>query len=117
MQLQGTASRQGCVPASPFVRVIEEWLAKETQEIEDDPFDNLGVSPMVRLAELVRMDIDNLRKIRNGKREWIGFDTADKIVTVCTDGLGWRTDSELAAIYQAFDFTWLDRTKPCAKAA
>jgi len=113
LQLQGTASRQGCVPGLPFARVMQEWLEKESQEIEDDPFDNLCISPMVRLAELMNMDIHNARKIKNGKREWIGFDIADKIVAVCTDGFGWRNDPELAAIYQSFNFDWLDRVRPC----
>ena len=113
MQLQGTGSRKGCVPGGPFARVMLEWLEKESQEIEDDPFDNLCVSPMVRLKESLGMDINNLRKIKNGNREWIGFDIADKIVAVCTDGLGWRNDPELRAIYKAFDFDWLDQKKPC----
>jgi DNA-binding Xre family transcriptional regulator len=69
------------------------------------------------LSERMDMDIENVRKIKNGKKDWIGFDIADKIVTVCTDGLGWRNDPELFAIYQSFDFGWLDAKKPCAVAA
>jgi len=127
MQFQGTASRKGCVPGLPFTRIMQEWVAKE--EIDLARRLNIGVddlrkaqeyarwSPMVLLAERMGMDIENVRKIKNGKREWIGFDIADRIVVVCTDGLGWRNDPELYAIYRAFDFSWLDLAKPCAVAA
>ena len=106
---------------------MQEWVAKE--EIDLARRLNIGVddlrkaqeyarwSPMVLLAERMGMDIENVRKIKNGKREWIGFDIADRIVVVCTDGLGWRNDPELYAIYRAFDFSWLDLAKPCAVAA
>ena len=110
MMVQGFGSRQGCVPGFPFARVINEWVTRNMPEEENE----IAVAPMSVLAELMGMDINNLRKIRNGKREWIGFDLADKIVAVCTDGLGWRNDPQLASIYEHFDFGWLDSRKPCA---
>ena len=73
-------------------------------------------SPMSRLAEATGIDISNLRKIKDGKREWIGFDTADKIITR-VNGLSWHSDKELEAIYQGFSFEWLDRVHPCVMAA
>lgn len=109
MQVQGLGSRQGCVPGFPFARIITEWVEQNTPEEESE----LAIAPMVILAELMSMDIDNLRKIKNGKRDWIGFDLADKIVAICTDGLGWRNDPELSTIYQHFNFTYLDFKKPC----
>ena len=128
MELQGTASRSGCVPGGPFARVLQEWCDRYEQRLaaemgvsvellREQNYGPDSQSPMSRLAEATGIDISNLRKIKDGKREWIGFDIADRIVVVCTDGLGWRNDPELFAIYRAFDFSWLDLAKPCAKAA
>ena len=131
MQVQGLGSRQGCVPGFPFARVIDDWAAREMESIakatgfdvetltqtfnvlKNHPYQH----PMTVLAERLSMDIDNLRKLRKGKRPWIGFDLADKIVAVCTDGFGWWNDHELRTIYEHFDFEWLDRKRPCVEAA
>jgi len=104
------AGRRGLVPGRPFGRVISDWLIKHDK-------DNDTITSFDQLAAEMKMDPSNLRKIRDGKRSWIGFDVADKIVVVCLGAGGWRDDSELSHIYQSTDFTWLDMKKPCAVAA
>ena len=127
MELQGTASRSGCVPGGPFARVLQEWCDRYEQRLaaemgvsvellREQNYGPDSQSPMSRLAEATGIDISNLRKIKDGKREWIGFDTADKIVTR-VDELSWGMNEELKAIYQGFDFEWLDRVHPCVRVA
>jgi len=126
MQIQGTASRQGCVPGIPLTLVLREWIKRYEERLAIElrisvellREENYGpyASPMVYLAEKTGLDIENLRKIKNGKREWISFDTVDKILTR-VNGLSWGMNDELSAIYQGFDLRWLDRTSPCVRAA
>ena len=111
MMVQSLGSRQGCVPGPPFGRIIAEWVERETDEENE-----LAISPLVILAERLGMDTSRLRKLRNGKLPWINFNLADKIVCICTDGLGWRSDPELWAIYGTYDFSWLDRKHPLVAA-
>ena len=106
--LQGTASRQGCVPGLPFARVMQEWVAKE--EIDLARRLNIGVedlrsaqkhaawSPMVRLAELLGMDIHNARKIKNGKREWIGRHGEFRYLSIETSEVGVRRYGDTAIV-------------------
>ena len=106
-------ARAELVPAAPFVRVLQEWLHRESTQADDE----FSFAPMRVLADRMEMDISNLSKIKNGRREWIGFDLADKIVCICTDGLGWLNDHELRTIYEGYDLTWLDTKKPTVEAA
>ena len=107
MELQGTASRSGCVPGEPFARVLQEWC---------DRHDSEALAAMTVLSEVIDIDISQLRKIKDGKREWISFDLADKIITR-VDELSWGMNEELTAIYKGFNFEWLDRVHPCVRAA
>ena len=127
MELQGTASRSGCVPGGPFARVLQEWCDRYEQRLaaemgvsvellREQNYGPDSQSPMSRLAEATGIDISNLRKIKDGKREWISFDLADKIITR-VDELSWGINEELTAIYKGFDFEWLDRVHPCVRAA
>jgi hypothetical protein len=102
MEIQEAMARRGCVPGQPFARIIQEWQEREEESIFSLA-QKLGFS-----------DVEGIRKVGAGKRMYIGFDLADKIVAVCTDGFAWLNDPELRSIYQGFDLSWLDLKKPCA---
>lgn len=92
-----SAARKGLVPVGPISRVMQG-------------------TDLAELADETGIDLERLRKIRNGKKDWLSFDNADKIVTT-VDPLLWIKDPELRRIYQGFDFTWLDRSRPTTVAA
>lgn len=92
-----TAAKRSCVPAEPFARVAQQWL------------DNWENSLKV-LAEEMKVELEGLRKVVTGKKEWISFDYAEKLLFCC--GGDWV--GELYDIYQSADLRYLDRNKPCA---
>ena len=114
------AVKNGVVPAAPFGRVIDQWVSEHWWL--DDRAENLDGERMVSggavavLAAATGIHRDTLRKVRAGKKEWLEFDNADRIVTFVDPWL-WRTDPELSDIYQGFDFTYLDLSRPTSPEA
>ena len=96
-------NNRGLVPAAPFVQLILNWET-ETSSIAD-------------LAKELGREVEGVRKLRNGKRPWIGFDLADKIVAVCTDGMAWHENPELRELYDGYDLRWLDEHRPTVPVA
>lgn len=90
------------VPAEPFAGIAQQWLGRQEE----------SGNPLALLADEMRMDKEGLRKIVTGKQPWITFDKAEKLLICC--GGTWDDSAELYAIYEEFDFEWLDAKKPCA---
>ena len=106
--------KRGQVPGEPFGRIIQDWVFAQKyvkQDIED-----ITVPPLQWLAQETGTDVESLRKLKNGKRRWIGFDVADKLVTTIDPWL-WRIDPELRVVYQSVDLGHVDRLRPCARLA
>ena len=94
---------RGLVPAGPVKALVDQW---ETKSFEG----------RVSLREITGLSAELLAELKSGKKQAIGFDAADKIVC-CLSHRGWRWSDELYAIYSTFDFSSLDRLKPCARLA
>ena len=109
------AVKNGVVPAAPVGRVINDWAARRwwlddpAVDVKKERMVDVGATAIIAVATGIH--VDTVRKVRNGKKEWIEFDNADRIVTFI-DPFLWRTDPDLAAIYQGFDFTHLDLARP-----
>ncbi len=105
------AADRGCVPCSPFTRVLREWVSRQDQFSDRD--DAVIFRPLPLLAERTGLNVRTIRHFLAGP-PWISFDSADRIICVCLGGLwGWQQDPELWSIYQSVDFGYLDRTKSC----
>lgn len=89
---------RGCVPGEPFARVIQDWLQKHE---------------LTEFAGLMELDLSAASKLANGKRPWIGFDIADRIICVIGPELRLK-NPEIKRIFREFDLEWLDRVRPCA---
>lgn len=110
------AMKQGYVPAAPIARVIDNW-ARENWWMDEQAMvtsaqgRNQEEGATGRLGNFVGLSQDTITRIRGGKKEWVEFDNADKIVTFI-DPFLWHRDPELSDIYQNFDFSHLDLTRP-----
>ena len=110
------AKTMGRIPLAPVRRVVETWVAshgwqREGNQNHEGP-EITSLSPLMRLQHWVGADVYHVRK----QKRWIDFDLADKIIC-CIDPTLWRTDPELAAIYQDLDLRSLDERKPTTEAA
>ena len=128
--------RRTCViPLEPVRRVLKEWVDRNnwdgvaghnfherTRTVSGRGKDRVletviqPVTPWVRLAQDTGVQADTLYQYvaRKGKK-FIEFDVADKIITAIDPCL-WRSDPELSAIYQNFDFSSLDELSSCVAA-
>lgn len=114
------AVKNGVVPAAPVGRVINDWAARHWW-LDEHPYDfkkegmvDIGSTGVI--SDATGIHVDTVRKVRYGKKEWIEFDNADRIVTFI-DPFLWHSDPELADIYQNFDFTHLDLGRPTSPEA
>jgi hypothetical protein len=114
------STARGLIPVAPIRRLIEQWSANETDaRALLGPKGGNCLGNTAKVAHLTGLNQELIKSIRQGKREWIEFDAADRIViTLSISGAdGWRLDPELRAIYQAFDFTALDERRPTTREA
>lgn len=109
------AEKYGYVPAAPVGRIIDRWAIPR-----EDPMNNYNnggdISPLVTLAAMTGIHKDTLYKTRVGKKDWLEFDNADKIITTI-DPLLWHSDPELSRIYEEFNFSYLDLAHPTSPEA
>ena len=114
------AVKNGVVPAAPVGRVINDWAARhwwldeQADGVKKERMVDIGSTGVVSAATGIH--VDTISKVRSGKKEWIQFDNADRIVTFI-DPFLWHSDPELADIYQNFDFTHLDLGRPTSPEA
>jgi hypothetical protein len=76
----------------------------------------LPFGAMQRLAHDSGVKPDTLHRVKQGRRAWVDFDLADKIITGIDPTL-WHTDLALSAIYQSFDLAKLDERRPTTEVA
>lgn len=100
-------ARRYPVPVGPVLRVVEQWLADETERERWEPNgnrhdNNVLLSPTERLAATVGMTGDGLRRqLRRLRYEatHCSVETADKLIAATYGPDMWRTDPELAAVH------------------
>ena len=114
------AAKAGLVPAAPLRRLIDRWAAEHpwlddwANDIDGERMVDAGSTTII--AEATGIHRDTIGKIRWGKKHWVEFGNADRIVGFI-DPFLWHTDPELADIYQSFDFSHLDLGRPTSPEA
>lgn len=107
------AEKQGRFPAALVAKVIEIWCTQnwhmDYEAMVNDHDDNEGA--IKRLSRFSKVSFDIIDKIHRGKKKWVEFDNADKLVTT-VDPLLWHLDPDLSEAYQRFDLVWLDIQRP-----
>lgn len=101
-------TKGGLVSGGPFGRIVNEWLDRQGTDTT--------IPSLSLLAVELGIDVESLRKLKNGRRPWINFDFADKIVVTCLGPFAWWLDAELQEVYQTVDLRGIDRKRPCTKA-
>lgn len=91
------------VPAGPIARIVDRYCTEADMSI-------------TILEDLLEMGEGALMKACNGSKDWMEFDTADRVITFI-DPFLWRHDEELSDIYQGFDFSYLDLHRPTSEEA
>ena len=112
------AAKAGLIAAPPIGRAIERWAATQWfNEIEyhGEEAHQYALHTSAWLAEKTGIHIDTITKIRSGKKEWVEFDNADRLL--CAMRVPWDSNPELDEIYQTFDFSWLDLQRPTCREA
>jgi len=109
------AEKHGYIPAAPVRRVVEAWaqenwwVDERQQQGGGEKLDSYGVNML--LATSIGCHDDTIAHLRRGRNTWIEFDLADRIITYINVRL-WSSDDELREIYQNFDFSHLDISRP-----
>ena len=113
------AEVMGYVPAAPISRVMNKW--RERQEFYPTANANAAVElpevgPIQKLAWRSGVGYDLLYRLMTGRKDWVEFDNADRIV-IAIDPLLWLHDDELCEIYWNFDLSHLDLKRPTVEEA
>lgn len=112
------AMKGGRIPAAPVGRAINQWVREQWwMDLEASVtghWDSDGATE--RLAKFVGLSGDTIMRLRYGRKDWIEFDNADRIITFIDPWL-WRTDPALSRIYRTFRFAHLDTLRPTCAAA
>jgi len=82
------ASRTNCIPARPFVSVVESLL--EMKDTGDAGSDLVLVSPMKRLEHDSGLSRRSLYMLFKGHTKWVRFNVADKILCALGSAHLWR---------------------------
>ena len=106
---QGEASKRGWVPAAPFKPLLQERLDAMGEALSMK--ESLGWRSDEVLAERLGITYEGLGGIM--RHDWVDFDTADRIILVCTGSAeGWFSTPELREIYESFNLEPLDVMRP-----
>ncbi len=112
--------KNGWIEAGPIIRVLKKWIAEQDvprgHQREPKAFDSI-LGSIAQLAHWTGIKHDTLYGYTAKPHKWMEFDLADKIICHTYGPLMWRSDPELEALYQGFDFTGLDEKVPTTRAA
>ena len=112
------AAKLGYIAAAPISRVMNEWRDRQDEyyTTSNANVDLPEVGPIQKLAWRSGVSYDLLYRLMLGRKAWIEFDNADRII-MAIDSLLWLHDDELSEIYWNFDLSHLDRHRPTVEAA
>lgn len=118
MTANAIASR-GLVPVAPFRKLIQDWDRRNTDFYELAGRGSGFLTNMAKLENLTGLSKDFLTCVLKERKKFIGFDNADRLViTLHKDGpFGWHVEEELREIYDSFDLSPLDKSKPTTRLA
>ncbi len=125
MSVQDTrewAYKRGYIDAGPVIKVLKRWLSEQDspkglrtsdpRKRADTELGSIG-----KLSHWTGIKHDTLYAYSTKHKQWMPFDTADKIICHTYGPLMWRSDPVLEECYQSFCFDFLDVNLPTSRAA
>lgn len=108
---------RGLITAEPIQELVARWCLENTDPHKLAGGFNSLLGHVGTLAGLTGLGESFFAKLLSGKKRYVKFDTADKIVCCLYDAYEWVRNPDLNDIYESFDYAALDRSKPCVGGA